>query len=596
MKSYTNNLRKKNFLKIFVILLGLAVVIFFNLKKPLKVEEAWQKIYKEDILLKPHPNRIEKYFNEEKYVDYVKKLQTNEGYLLHNSPMVYEAFDFSEILNCIEERPTENTINYIKSLQVGTIGFSETSGETPWTSKADLAVPMFVWFSIPVANKTSVANFYKSFQNTDGGFGSITNDFSTVEDTLNTINILSYLNEKPKDAEAAIKKIKSYYQSNRISIFDYVSTLKKLEYNFNSNEEIELVQKLNSSCKFNPKSESLATIVNCLEMLQSFGESIEKYRSLTENLTVGNNVYSNSALCKIYRLFNMTGDVHDKLLFFVKENELPQGGFKSNSIYVLENSFAQQTMFLLGRLDEIDNNKFVEWLLNARNDDGWGSAPKHSSYHVYTSNAIISLRISTVEIPNKYGILNRVENELSNSLSDKSSYSSLRAMKEVFDRWMLLEHNPRNIEDSVKKVLSFWNEDGGFGNKNLSYMYATEWGVRTIYLADKFLTYRDIQHEHWLEKIKERTAKWIISAQNTDGGFGVIPNQPSNMQSTFLAIRSLYLLNEKPEDIEKAIKWIASHQKADGGFAGSLTTSSDLLFTYYSIGSVIMLDEMKGKM
>jgi prenyltransferase beta subunit len=599
MKSLKHRITKKNRLKLFVaVSLGLVAVCLFiyfsNLRKPLTVEEAWQRIYDEDTLIKPHPNKIKEYFDEENYVSYVKKIQTDEGYFLHDSPMVYETFEFSEILNCIGERPTDNTINYIKSLQVGTIGFAETSGETPWTSKANLGVPLFVWFGVPVEKKDGVISFFQNFQKDDGGFASIINSFSTVEDTLNTINILSYLGGKPKDVEGATRKIKSYYQTNKIDVFKYAEALENIGYNFSKEERVGLIQKINSLCKFDPKSETLEKIFNCLKTLQDFDEDIEKYKFLTENLTIRNDAYFNSALCKINKLYNSTNKLHDDLLSFVRKNELPQGGFKSDSTYVLENSFTQQTMFLLGRLNDIDNDKLTEWLLSVRNDDGWGGLPHSSTYHVYTSNAIISLRISNKTIPNRDGILNRVENEVSRELVDNSNYNALRGIKEIFDRWMLIKEEPKDVEKLVGKVLSFWNKDGGFGNPDFSYAYATEWGVRSIYMADRFLTYRGIPHENWLEKIKEKTANWLRSDQNADGGFGVTTGQPSNMQSTFLAIRSLYLLGERPSDVDKAIRWIASHQKEDGGFSGTLTTSSDLLFTYYSVGSLIMLDEMKG--
>lgn len=570
-----------------------AISVILSFKKTLTTEEAWQRIYDEDILSRPYTNNIKQYFNKENYVSYVKKLQTGDGYFLHKSPMVYETSAFSEILNCIGEQPSKNTIDYIKSLQVGTFGFSETSGESPWTSKANFGVPMFAWFNISIEKKDDVAKFFKNFQNADGGFGSITNYFSTAGDTVETINILSYLNEEPKDVEGAVKKVKSYYQSGMITIFDYIETLKKLKYNFSNEEKLDLTKKINSSCKFDIKSESLEKISSCLEVLQLLNENIEKYRFVTENLTVGNDVYFNSALCKIYRLYNMTNNVHDELLLFVKNKELPQGGFNLREVYVLENSFTQQSMFLLGKLNEINNDKFIEWLLGAENKYVWELAPNSGHMVYYFAQIGGSLVVSNRTIPNEYGILNRAENEFSNALVDRSNYNSLRDLKEIFDRWMLLNADPKNIENPVKKVFSFWNEDGGFGDRNLSYMYATEWGVRVIYLADKFSTYKNIQHESWLEKIRYKTANWVKSAQNTDGGFGVAPNQPSNMQATYFAVRSLYLLNQRPKDIEKAIKWVASHQKEDGGFAGSLSTSSDLLFTYYSISSIIMLDDMK---
>ena len=137
--------------------------------------------------------------------------------------------------------------------------------------------------------------------------------------------------------------------------------------------------------------------------------------------------------------------------------------------------------------------------------------------------------------------------------------------------------------------MRFWNEDGGFGDPSRSFIYTTFLAVRALHLGENYLfnefNNKDIK---WLDKIRDKISEWILSCQNSDGGFGPRPGEPSNIQATFYALRSLFMLDKKIEKEENLIKWLKSNQNQDGGFSMN-GLSSDISFTFYAVGSLIII-------
>src|SRR3989344_8360678 len=158
----------------------------------------WQKIFQEDILYNNHEMALAKHLDLKSAFRYFAENQSKNGYFHKESPVIYDTFYFSGILKCVGRMPSKNTIEYTKSLQVGSIGFSETTGETPWTDKSYMAIQMFDWFDIPIQKKNEMATFFQNFQNPDGGFGSLSCENSNFRNTVETIFILNKLDSKPR--------------------------------------------------------------------------------------------------------------------------------------------------------------------------------------------------------------------------------------------------------------------------------------------------------------------------------------------------------------------------------------------------------------
>ncbi|MHA1270123.1 MAG: prenyltransferase/squalene oxidase repeat-containing protein [Candidatus Helarchaeota archaeon] len=94
-----------------------------------------------------------------------------------------------------------------------------------------------------------------------------------------------------------------------------------------------------------------------------------------------------------------------------------------------------------------------------------------------------------------------------------------------------------------------------FGLKSV---IANYWGINSAILALNkgfiyYLNYSNITN-------------YILSCQNPDGGFGIRPNEISDIMSTYCAIQTLSLLDSSPNNVSGAITWLKSLQNPDGGF------------------------------
>jgi prenyltransferase beta subunit len=84
----------------------------------------------------------------------------------------------------------------------------------------------------------------------------------------------------------------------------------------------------------------------------------------------------------------------------------------------------------------------------------------------------------------------------------------------------------------------------------------------------------------------EAAVEWLLGCQNEDGGFGLVPGLPSDMDSTFRAVNALGLLGAKPRETESATNWVLSCRNEDGGFAGEPGWHSNVAWTWFALTAV----------
>ena len=68
--------------------------------------------------------------------------------------------------------------------------------------------------------------------------------------------------------------------------------------------------------------------------------------------------------------------------------------------------------------------------------------------------------------------------------------------------------------------------------------------------------------------IRDRAATWLVSVQNSDGGFGGCAGAPSTAEETGLALRALVAQGYTLDDsqCQRASQWLIDHQRADGSW------------------------------
>lgn len=93
---------------------------------------------------------------------------------------------------------------------------------------------------------------------------------------------------------------------------------------------------------------------------------------------------------------------------------------------------------------------------------------------------------------------------------------------------------------------------------------------------------------------KDKVISWIQACQGQEGGFRWNPdhNSPSNKSDvwyTWAAVKTLKLLDSRPQDIKSCIGWLNILQNSDGGFADRPGWKSRLYSTYYAVHALEMI-------
>jgi hypothetical protein len=65
----------------------------------------------------------------------------------------------------------------------------------------------------------------------------------------------------------------------------------------------------------------------------------------------------------------------------------------------------------------------------------------------------------------------------------------------------------------------------------------------------------------------ERSARWLRNAQNSDGGWGIQPEAPSEADSTGAALQGLIAAGSGGSATSKAVAWLRKAQRGGGGYA-----------------------------
>jgi prenyltransferase beta subunit len=122
--------------------------------------------------------------------------------------------------------------------------------------------------------------------------------------------------------------------------------------------------------------------------------------------------------------------------------------------------------------------------------------------------------------------------------------------------------------DLVEEIISFQDNSGHFAQDGIEdeMINSHMWSVLALESAEV-----DIPN-------KSKAKEWLISNQNSDGGFGWAIGLESDTDDTAIAIQALIVLGEDPElstVIADALSFIKEHQNSDGGYSSSETMGMD---------------------
>ena len=210
------------------------------------------------------------------------------------------------------------------------------------------------------------------------------------------------------------------------------------------------------------------------------------------------------------------------------------------------------------------------WLLRAQNKDGgFGAAPKLSSNELFSGWAALGLAAADrnprdVRRPGGRSLARYVG---SGSLTDVGRIERTMLVLEAAG---LSSRRYRGGKDLVAALIRRRREDGSIAG----FVSYTAFGVLALRGAGA--------------PAGSATVSWLVSAQNTDGGFGLAPNSASDSDMTGAVLQALAVVGRvRGAAAKRAVAWLRANQNDDGGFGQFKGRSSNAQSTSYAIQGLV---------
>lgn len=204
--------------------------------------------------------------------------------------------------------------------------------------------------------------------------------------------------------------------------------------------------------------------------------------------------------------------------------------------------------------------KGVEYLLSVQNEDGgFPSAKGRESNAMVTDWVVMALRAAGEDITTEKWSKNGVAfpeylfNQ-ARELEGTTDYARTLIAFTAADRGSVYQE-----VDLAEKILSWQLPHGQFAQQDLGEegLLSTQvWSVLALVAAEKEIPYQD------------KVLNWLVSQQNTDGGFGWAVGGVSDPDDTGIALSAFAALGLSKDEpvIQKAFQYLKQQQNEDGGF------------------------------
>jgi len=546
--------------------------------------------------------------NFKKTVNFLLNAQKEDGSYPALKPNPVVSMYFLGILRELKEKPKfKKTSRWVSSLQTDRRGFGETTGENSWDYTTYWGSQMHQFLKLKPKFERDYINFIRFHQNPDGGFGATINVNSNLTSTFHWALSLIDMGYKLKDKNKLIDFLSFHLNHFRNldldSIYKIIYTLRNLNSEIMLKEEIEdfILKRHHSTIPLAQNIESLYYIFSILKLLNKKtikpdpnfilkcknidgGFGPEPY-SISEPAAT----YFSLKLLKMAK-FSISKSFKNEIINYCYNHELQDGGFYDDREKGPHGAYCcLKGLKLLGREPKF-KEKIIIWFKYCQNNDGgFGYAPNSPSNEKATYWTVDSLKsLDALDIIGKEKLIEFLNNNIKN-INPYISYYLLGTCE-------LLDIIPPKYDKIVEELLQFKNIDGGFGPvKNApSQMYETFRAINAIYSIEKILDKNNIDHQSWLQNIKEDVIKWILGCEGEGGGFSWVPGKKTAyIQPTYHALTVLNILNKKIKNPEKHKEWILRFQNKDGGFnGGTKGTPSDVHFTFWALESLNILRSM----
>ncbi len=214
------------------------------------------------------------------------------------------------------------------------------------------------------------------------------------------------------------------------------------------------------------------------------------------------------------------------------------------------------------------------WLLRAQNDDGgFGAAPGQASSPLYTGWSALGLAASG---HNPRDVRRRGGRSLASYVQRDGG--SVRDIGEIERTVLVLEAAGMSARrfagrDLVAAIRARRRANGSIAG----YVSYTTFGILALRAAGA--------------PAGGSTVAWLASAQNDDGGFGLVPSSTSDSDMTGAALQALAAAGRgRRAAARRAVDWLRANQNDDGGFGQFRGRDSNAQSTAYAVQGLVAVN------
>ncbi|MCW4007179.1 MAG: hypothetical protein NWF09_00595 [Candidatus Bathyarchaeota archaeon] len=178
------------------------------------------------------------------------------------------------------------------------------------------------------------------------------------------------------------------------------------------------------------------------------------------------------------------------------------------------------------------------------------------------------------------------------SQTSKNEFGTVNVYVEIASEFQFLSMltelakmvNIKIDHDKVARwLLSFQNSDGGFGAHDYSSLNSTYYALAAL------------SNVNYPVKSLRQTVQYVRECEKPYGGFTIVPDSVNPyMEHVYYGTAALTLLGEKVRYPEQTIEFILKCQNLNGGFARSDLGISTFEDTYYAISVLQIIEEGRG--
>ena len=211
------------------------------------------------------------------------------------------------------------------------------------------------------------------------------------------------------------------------------------------------------------------------------------------------------------------------------------------------------------------------WLLRAQNvDGGFGAAPRQASSRLFSGWAGLGLAAAG---HNPRDLRRRGGRSLAAYVA-----RAARSIRDIGE-----------IERTVLVVRAAGLSGRSFGGKNLvAAIKGRRRGDGSIAGYVSYTTFGVLALRASGVSAGRATVRWLVSAQNEDGGFGVAPASSSDSDMTGATLQALAAVGRgRSAGARRAVAWLRTNQNDDGGFGQFRGRSSNAQSTAYAVQGLL---------